>query len=170
MCPQCGIEHEDILSECSCGYSAYKILGIRPEASAEEAKQAYKYLLNVWQTDSSSHDPVSKKKAQERLKKINGAYDIFRNNLPGSSVEPKKSTNTKIAAFVAVVFIILLGVVAFTTNVFRADSPVVRVQRKTAREVFYPHCLRNWKRQRRRPAQLPVKATSHLQCQIWMGR
>jgi hypothetical protein len=121
-CPQCGIQHDDILSECSCGYSAYKILGIKSGASAQEAKQAYKYLLTVWQTDRSSHDPASKKKAEERLKKINEAYEIFRNNHSDSSVESKKSSFTKIAVSAAVVIIILLGALAFSSNLFKTDE------------------------------------------------
>ena len=118
-CPECGNQHEDISSECSCGYSMYKILGIKPGASGEEARQAYKYLLTVWQTDRSSHDAASRKKAEERLKKINGAYEILKENLPGGPSEVKKSSSLKISLSVGAGAIILLGVLAFSTNVFK---------------------------------------------------
>ena len=121
-CPECGIEHEDISSECSCGYSLYKILGINPGASDEEASQAYKYLLKVWESGRSSHDPVSKKKAEERLRKINEAYDIFKKNLPGSSADLKKNNVMKIAASAGAVLMILLVVLAFSANVFKTDK------------------------------------------------
>jgi hypothetical protein len=121
-CPECGIQHEDISSECSCGYSLYKVLGIIPGVSGEEAKQAYKYLLKVWESDRSSHDPVSKKKAEERLRKINEAYGIFKKNLPGSSADLKKSNIIKIAASAGAVFIILLVVLALYSNVFKTDK------------------------------------------------
>jgi len=121
-CPECGIQHEDISSECSCGYSPYKILGIKPGLSGEEAKQAYKYLLKVWESDSSSHDTVSKKKAEERLRKINEAYGIFKKNLPGSSADLKKNNVLKITAFAGAVLIIFLIVVALYSNVFKSDE------------------------------------------------
>jgi hypothetical protein len=121
-CPECGVQHEDILSECSCGYSLYKILGTKPGASGEETKQAYQYLLKVWESDRSSHDPASKKKAEERLNKINEAYGIFRKNLPGSSADLKKNNVIKIAASAGAVLIILLVVLAFSANVFKTDK------------------------------------------------
>jgi hypothetical protein len=121
-CPECGIQHEDILSECSCGYSFYKILGIKPGVSGEEARQAYNYLLKVWTSDSSSHDPVSKKKAQERLRKINEAYGIFKKNLPGSSADLKKNNLLKITAFAGAILLIFLLVMALYSNVFKTDE------------------------------------------------
>jgi hypothetical protein len=121
-CPDCGVQHEDVSPECSCGYSLYKILGIKPGASAEEVKQAYKYLLKVWQEDRSGQDPLSKKKAEDRLKKINEAYEIFRKNIPESSADAKKSSFVKIAASAAAVFILLLGVLALSISVFQGDK------------------------------------------------
>ena len=124
-CPECGNQHEDISSECSCGYSMYKILGIKPGASGEEARQAYKYLLTVWQTDRSSDDTASRKKAEERLKKINGAYEILKENLPGGPSEVKKSSSLKISLSVGAVFIALLVVLALSTNVFKSEKTTV---------------------------------------------
>lgn len=121
-CPGCGIQHEDILSECSCGYSLYKILGIKPGVSGEEARQAYTYLLKVWESDRSSHDPVSKKKAEERLRKINEAYGIFKKNLPVSSAALKKNNVIKIAASAGAALIILFVALALYLNVFKTDE------------------------------------------------
>lgn len=121
-CPECGIQHEDISSECSCGYSLYRILGIKPGVSGEEAKKAYAYLLKVWESDRSSHDPVSKKKAEERLKKINEAYGIFKKNLPVSPAALKKNNALKIAASAGVVLILLVAL-ALYSKVFKSDGP-----------------------------------------------
>lgn len=121
-CPECGLQHEDISSECPCGYSLHKILGIKPGASREETKEAYKYLLKVWEADRSSHDPASKKKAEERLRKIKEAYGIFKKNLPISSADLKKNKVIKIAASAGSVLIILLVVLAFSTNVVKTDK------------------------------------------------
>lgn len=123
-CPECGNQHEDISSDCSCGYSLYKILGIKPGASAAEAGQAYKYLLTVWQTDRSSHDAVSRNKAEERLKKINLAYEILKQNLPGSTSEAKKSSSLKISLSVGAGSIILLVILAVYTGVFKSEDNI----------------------------------------------
>jgi len=121
-CPECGVQNDDSATECSCGYSFYKMLGIKPGASAEEARQSYKYLLKVWQADRSSQDPLSKKKSEERLKKINEAYDIFRKNMPESSVGSNKGSLIKVAASAGAVIILLAGVLALTSSVFKGDK------------------------------------------------
>jgi len=121
-CPECGTQNESSLTECSCGYSFFKILGIKPGASAEEAKQAYKYLLAVWRTDRSGQDPLSKKKAEDRLKKINEAYEIFRRNISEGSVDSKKGSFIKIAASAGAVLILVIGVLALSTNLFKTDK------------------------------------------------
>src|SRR4030042_3711169 len=108
-CPECGNNNDDAVAECACGYAFYKILGLKPDASEKEVKQAYKYLLKVWQIDRFSNDPLSEKKAKERLKKIDDAYDAFRHyasDLPGVK---KRSKSIKIASF-AVVFVLVLVV------------------------------------------------------------
>ena len=123
-CPGCGVQHEDVSQECSCGYSLYKILGIKPGASVDEAKQSYKYLRKVWQADRSDQDPLSKKKAEDRLKKINEAFEIFRKNSSESSADMKKSSFIKIAVSAGAVFILLLGVLAFSTDLFKSDKTI----------------------------------------------
>jgi hypothetical protein len=124
-CPECGNQHDDISSACSCGYSVYKILGIKPGASAVEARQAHKYLLTVWQTDRSAHDAASRKKAEERLKKINLAYEILKENLPGAPPEEKKSSSLKMSLSVGAGAIMLLGILAFYTGVFKSEKDIV---------------------------------------------
>jgi hypothetical protein len=123
-CPECGNQHEDISSDCPCGYSMYKILGIKPGASGEEARQAYKYLLTVWQTDGAPHDTASGKKADERLKKINRAYEILKANLPEGPAEVKKSGTLKMALSVSGGAIILLGILVFSVTVFKTEKTI----------------------------------------------
>lgn len=52
----------------------YEILGLKPGASQERIKEAFRDLVKVWHPDRFSHDPKLQKKAQERLKEINLAY------------------------------------------------------------------------------------------------
>lgn len=57
----------------------YKILGLRPGASQEEVKQAYRDLVKVWHPDRFSYDLRLQQKAQEKLKEINIAHEKLSN-------------------------------------------------------------------------------------------
>jgi DnaJ-domain-containing protein 1 len=53
----------------------YAILGLPPDASNQEVKQAYKKLVKRCHPDLFFDNPSRRKKAQEILTKINQAYD-----------------------------------------------------------------------------------------------
>ena len=50
-------------------------LGLSPEASEEECKEAYKKLLKIHHPDRHGGDPELMKKATEKSARINAAYD-----------------------------------------------------------------------------------------------
>lgn len=52
----------------------YETLGLKPEASLDEVREAYRDLVKVWHPDRFAHDPKLQLKAQEKLKEINHAY------------------------------------------------------------------------------------------------
>jgi hypothetical protein len=60
----------------------YRILGLRPGASKEEVKNAYRDLAQVWHPDRFSHSPRLQKKAQENLKRINAAFEALKDYDP----------------------------------------------------------------------------------------
>ncbi|HEY9709311.1 MAG TPA: GUN4 domain-containing protein [Oculatellaceae cyanobacterium] len=62
----------------------YEILDLEQTASLEEVKQAYKDLAYVWHPDRYSHNPRLQKKAEEKFKKVNQAYEILRSCLTTS--------------------------------------------------------------------------------------
>jgi len=53
----------------------FQIIGVSKHASIEEMKQAYKDLAKVWHPDRFIENPRLQKKANEKLKEINIAYE-----------------------------------------------------------------------------------------------
>lgn len=53
----------------------YAILGVPPDASSQEVKQAYKKLVKKCHPDLFFDNPPLREKAQEILRKINQAYE-----------------------------------------------------------------------------------------------
>lgn len=61
----------------------YHVLGVEPGASLEELKEAHRDLVKVWHPDRFGDDPRLQRKAQEKLKEINEAYEqILPDTLP----------------------------------------------------------------------------------------
>lgn len=112
-CPECSLEISDKFLECTCGYAFYKMLGVNPGASREEVDQTYRYLKKVWDKNIQSKDPVMKQKSQDRMKKIEEAYSIYKQFVTGTPEVEKKTPVTKIAAIAGIAIIILAGVLIF---------------------------------------------------------
>jgi len=118
-CPDCGTKNDT--AECICGYAFYKILGVKPDASEESVKQTYKYLLNVWQTDSISGDPLSQKKTEDRLKKINDAYNAFKDYTSNLSGAKRRPISIKLASLV-IIIILFFAFLFMLLNTSREDK------------------------------------------------
>ena len=54
----------------------FKILEIDRSASLEQARQAYRDLIAVWHPDRYAHNPRLQKKALEKVKTVNTAYEF----------------------------------------------------------------------------------------------
>ncbi len=55
----------------------FEVLELDPDAGADDAKQAYRDLVNIWHPDRFSSNPRLQKKSEERLKDINIAYETI---------------------------------------------------------------------------------------------
>lgn len=55
----------------------YELLEITPAASDSEVKAAHRDLARVWHPDRFAHDSALRAKAEEKLKRINDAYETI---------------------------------------------------------------------------------------------
>lgn len=60
----------------------YQILEIEPAASKDDIKQAYKDLAKVWHPDRFCGNPRLQQKAEEKLRRINAAYEFLKSYQP----------------------------------------------------------------------------------------
>lgn len=56
---------------------SYRILELEPGASEEEVRRAYRELTKVWHPDRFGHDETLRRRAEEKLKAINEAYQAI---------------------------------------------------------------------------------------------
>lgn len=80
----------------------FEILELDPGASPDEARQAYKDIVNVWHPDRFSGNLRLKEKAEEKIKEINAAYDTVKSFLsskqtrePGKQGTPGAGSNSE---------------------------------------------------------------------------
>ncbi len=63
---------------------ALEIFGLGPDTTSKDIKQAYRDLVKVWHPDRFPNDPRVRRKAEEKLKEINQAYEILQGYGPAS--------------------------------------------------------------------------------------
>jgi curved DNA-binding protein CbpA len=78
---------------------SFEILELHRSASLEEAKQAYKDIVNVWHPDRFSNNPRLRQKAEGKLKEVNVAYETVRSFLSrNQEVEPRQKVTVQAQA------------------------------------------------------------------------
>ena len=73
----------------------YQVLGLKPGASPEEVRQAYRDMVKVWHPDRFAHDERLRGMAQEKLKEINGAYESLKAQAFEASIAPEPAGATE---------------------------------------------------------------------------
>lgn len=57
----------------------YEILGVTPDSSDQEIKEAYRYKVNILHPDRLVNVPeFARRRAEQDLKKVNRAYDVLK--------------------------------------------------------------------------------------------
>lgn len=72
---------------------AYRTLDLAPGASEEDVRRAWRELTKVWHPDRFGEDPALRRRAEEKQKEINEAYETIRAagprfRWPGSASAP----------------------------------------------------------------------------------
>jgi hypothetical protein len=89
IAPQIEINEEYMTGEIN---RCYRALELEPGASLEQVKQAWRELVKVWHPDRFPNDAKMQRKAQERLKAINGAYEVLTQFLASGTTTSEKQT------------------------------------------------------------------------------
>ena len=76
----------------------FQTLGLEANASPEQVKKAYRDLVQVWHPDRFSHDERLRLIAQEKLKEINGAYELLKAAFFEASIAPESAQPTEAAS------------------------------------------------------------------------
>jgi uncharacterized protein YjbI with pentapeptide repeats len=67
----------------------YRVLEIAPGASQDEIRESWRDLVQVWHPDRFRDNPRLLRKAEERIKQINLAYDALKNGRSTGLLEPR---------------------------------------------------------------------------------
>ena len=71
---------------------ALDVLGLRPDATPVEIREAYRDLVKVWHPDRFGSDARLRKKADEKLQEINEAYRILQSGSGKNRAEPARAS------------------------------------------------------------------------------
>ncbi len=71
-------------------HRAYRVLGLSADASAEEVREAYRDLAQVWHPDRFVHNERLRDKAARNLQRINEAFNLVRDRAPDAPM-PRRS-------------------------------------------------------------------------------
>lgn len=71
-------------------HRAYRVLGLSPDATPDEARQAFRDLAQVWHPDRFGHNERLRDKAARNLQRINEAFDVVRQRTPNTPM-PRRS-------------------------------------------------------------------------------
>jgi formylglycine-generating enzyme required for sulfatase activity len=75
----------------------YDILDVTPDASQENIKEQYRFLVQAWHPDKFP-TPAQKAKAEEKIKDINGAFEVLGNPAKRAQYDRERISQSSAAA------------------------------------------------------------------------
>lgn len=73
----------------------YDLLELKPGASLDDVRQAYRDIVDVWHPDRFNHNQRLRKKAEEKFKEMNRAYEILISHLSSANGKSEKEQLSK---------------------------------------------------------------------------
>lgn len=107
-CPGCKKINTADSKKCGCGYAYYSVLGIKEDAPAESVEQTYQYLIKVWRSSGEAHDSRTPSKSDERIRKIDEAFAVFKQIQGNKDIKSGTGSSLKIAIAAGSVIIVAL--------------------------------------------------------------
>ncbi len=112
----------------------YEILELERGASIDEAKQAYKDIVNVWHPDRFSNNLRLKQKAEKKLKEANAAYEtvkLFLSSNEELGPEQKESSQSETEAVAEAGTRIVLNLWSYLSTTIRQiiDKQVSKIEK-----------------------------------------
>lgn len=72
----------------------YEILELRPGASPGEIRHSYKDIVAVWHPDRFKHNPRLRRKAEQKLKEVNIAYETLLNLIKSEKLSDRRTATS----------------------------------------------------------------------------
>lgn len=115
----------------------YRIMELEPGASFTDVKRSYRELVKVWHPDRFSHEPALQRKAQEKLKQINLAFELLEKFFADNASNPEPAQE-EAKVPLAEEFFAQGQKLFFGNGVFKDAPKAVVLLRKSAEMGFAP--------------------------------
>lgn len=112
----------------------YEILGVKPGASQEEIKSAYRKLVKQYHPDQYGDNPL-KDLAQEKLAEVNKAYDMLKNNSSEQQYTSYNNSNSNTYSNNSVVYAEVRSLIQMR-NISVAESKLNAIRDRDAEWYF----------------------------------
>lgn len=132
-CPQCKQNNDNDIKKCTCGYAFYDVLGVKDDATFQSVEQKYRYLIKVWKSQTETQTAGSRSKLDERIKKIDDAYAVFRMIYKETAGGAKEDNTRKIAvaAGIIIALLVIAAGIFFVSTKKEDQQAIVQVSSST---------------------------------------
>ena len=84
----------------------YRLLELPPGASEQEVTRAWRELMKVWHPDRFPNDPLMRRRAEEKVKALNDAYETIRGTRIQKEMPQRPSAAWPVACVIAALIVL----------------------------------------------------------------